>query len=137
MNPLGIMMSFLTPFIFVDPKHEEMSVIRSQVKDFFTFHSALAGFMFFTTLFFFHENKANKEMKEEEEGVKISIGSQLKTLFSDSTYICLLLSFAIVNASLGGISAVLSPIVAVWGHDEVKKFNKLFSLLEQLVLQLE
>lgn len=122
MAPLGIMVSFLVPFVFIHSDHEDTQVIRGQVGNFFTFHTALAGFMFITSVLFFHENQANdgdNNEDEDNEDSNVSVSNQLSNLFKDPPYVTLLIGFGVINASLGGLSAVLSPIVAVWGYEEV------------------
>lgn len=124
MSPFGIMLSFIAPFMFIDPSNPSKSHIKLQIAEYFTFHTALAVFLFAASVLFFHENPhadaMNKGDDEDEEEAKIPIGQILRNLFTDVKYIFLLFTFAFANGSLAGISAILSPVMAIWGLGEVR-----------------
>lgn len=125
MAPFGVMLSFIAPFLFIDPSTPSEHQIRFQIQEYFTFNTALSVFLFLASVFFFHENPHSDSIGTDEDGEeqeeKIPAGKIVADLFTDIKYIFIMLAFGFANGALAGISAILSPVMAVWGLGEVTK----------------
>jgi hypothetical protein len=81
-------------------------------------------------LFFRERSKHHKSSKEDVERLSQLIvdGSveeipgfktQIKYLFTDVSYVCMMISGSIIFGSLGGIGNTATEIVSIWGYEEV------------------
>jgi hypothetical protein len=134
MNPIGVIMSIIYPFLFVDPD-AEASVIKTQVFKMMVSFALISGSLLVLSMLTFFENTdKNKALSGTDETIldlngspivdKIPIKAQVKVLFRDKTYMGMLLSAAIVFGSFGGVGVGINLVMAVWGYDEVSQVCK-------------
>jgi Na+/melibiose symporter-like transporter len=118
MNALGQMGGFLLPFVFIQTNHVSDSVIKKEVRGYLTKHTIVAGVCFLLTILFVTENKNLETSDSEEE--KIPMGTQIKCLFTDLSYVCMFICASITFGLLGALGNVVSLVVSVWGYEEVR-----------------
>lgn len=119
MAPIGVMVSSVAPFWVIDESNPSKRMISLQIEEYFTIQTLAAMLIFLTVLFFFKDNPKNGGVDYTKDGLRVPFGTQIKNLFSDVPYICLFLAFGITNGVLAGITATLSPTIAIWEKFEV------------------
>jgi hypothetical protein len=132
------------PFVFINPNEPDNVILGDQIRKYFFSHCIVTGVAFFLTLFFYWENKKSKKgyidrLKGEVEAVldnsvdhyeeeePIPYLAQIKRLFTDSTYICLMLAAGLGGGSFGGLGSNLNTFGTIFGYPEVQIFLKKFA----------
>lgn len=147
MNPLGVMASFVFPFIFIKDSSSN-EIVKEQVFKLFLTTVLIGGTIFLMILIFFHDNesylkKHKKELKENNSKSdlseksefsddsfeeKIPFSKQLKTVFGDLCYFFMFISGSLIFGTLGGTANTLNVIVSIWGYEQVKKNGIIYFL---------
>ena len=122
MNPLGLIFSFLYPFIFVDTKAEEIQ-FKKQVQTMMISLVGVTALWLILTIMTFFENESQDSqglLSTEAEPKKIpEMISQIKILLKDKAYLGMLLACSIAFGSFGGFGISVNFLLSVWDYDEV------------------
>jgi Na+/H+ antiporter NhaC len=120
MQALGSIGAFLLPFFLINTKEPvDPEKVKDQLYTYFMVHIAIAAFLLFLSLGLFKENEHNNEDESKDSEETISTGEKLKFLFKDSVYIAMFLSASLVFGLLPALGNSVSPIITVWGLEEV------------------
>lgn len=131
MNPIGIIGSFIFPFVFVDPD-ADIPELKTQIYNMmFGFTAVTVSWLIITIVSYF-ENTHKKALahlvdktsrlqeesfEEPEEEAEVPIMKQISTLLHDKSYIGMLLASSIVFGSFGGVGVAVNFLLTVWGYD--------------------
>jgi len=121
MNPIGNIIGFLWPFVFVNPEENDLNVVKSQINQYFFWHILMTGGIFFLVFLFYKGENKNSEGKKIDQNFQgkndgklkkneISFGLQAKSLMKDKCYLSLFVSGGLVAGTLGGIGAALNTV---------------------------
>lgn len=124
MNPLGLIASFLYPFVFLKSGVAE-DEFKTQVRAMMISFIWITATSFILTVLTFFDKRVRNKLESEPllEGKSkkpTRIMAQIKQLMKDRAYVGMLLACSVAFGSFGGFGVSVNFLVSVWGYDEVR-----------------
>lgn len=121
--PIGNITAFLWPFVFINEKERNPSILKKEIQRYFISTLIPIILTFILIIIFFennHERDRFLKIEDEKTGKnKYGFWHQIKTLGSDYCYLGMLFSSGLSSAGLAVVGDTFNTVIAPFGFSLV------------------